>query len=70
MSKYIIRQLNLLKNGLVNPREEWVEKNRSLLFSQISNTLPEKDFSVHAKTSSFKQIFLVISSAFDIKMFL
>ncbi len=69
MSKYIIRQLNSLKNGLVNPREEWVEKNRSLLFSQISNTLPEKDFSVHAKTSIFKQIFLVISAAFDVKMF-
>lgn len=39
MSKDILRQLKNLKSGEVNPRADWVSKNRSLLLSQISNTV-------------------------------
>lgn len=40
MSKDIIRQLKQLKQDTVNPRSEWVAKNRAILLSQIKNTLP------------------------------
>ena len=33
------KQLKNLKHGEVNPRQEWLEKNRGLLLSQIRNTV-------------------------------
>lgn len=43
MSKDILRQLKNLKSGEVNPRADWVSKNRSLLLSQIGNTVNASD---------------------------
>ncbi len=40
MSNRLVRQLSTMKHAGVNPRAEWVEKNRSLLLSQIKNTVP------------------------------
>lgn len=40
MSRDLIRQLKSLKHEAVNPRGEWMFKNRELLVSQIKNTLP------------------------------
>jgi len=42
MSREIIAQLKKLKTGRVNPREEWIQKNRALLLSQIKNTVNEE----------------------------
>jgi len=39
MSHGIIRQLNSLKSGEINPRADWVSKNRGILLSQIRNTV-------------------------------
>ncbi len=39
MSREIIAQLKSLRNGDVNPKQEWLEKNRGLLLSQIKNTV-------------------------------
>jgi len=39
MSKGILRQLKDLKSGEVNPRAEWMQTNRSVLLSQIKNTI-------------------------------
>ena len=35
----IKRQLRELKCGEINPREEWLRKNRAVLLSQIKNTI-------------------------------
>lgn len=34
------KQLKALKHGEVNPREEWLKKNRGFLLAQIKNTIP------------------------------
>ncbi len=39
MSREIIAQLKNLRTGKVNPKQEWLEKNRALLLSQIKNTV-------------------------------
>lgn len=52
MSRNLIKKLKSLKNGEVNPRAEWLEKNRSFLLSQIKNTIP----AVEAKNSAWKII--------------
>lgn len=40
MSKLLIQQLKALRHKEVNPSPEWLTKNRSLLLSQIKNTVP------------------------------
>ena len=35
------KQLKMLTKGEVNPKEEWVKKNRELLLSQIKNTISD-----------------------------
>ncbi|MFA6490657.1 MAG: hypothetical protein WCT43_02100 [Candidatus Magasanikbacteria bacterium] len=42
MSRELKRQLNSMKHEAVKPNAEWVAKNRSLLLSQIKNTIPQK----------------------------
>jgi hypothetical protein len=42
MSKEIIRQLKSLKHAETGPSEQWLQKNRELLLSQIKNTVPIK----------------------------
>lgn len=42
MSKEIIRQLKSLKHAETGPNEQWLQKNRELLLSQIKNTMPIK----------------------------
>ena len=42
MSRELKRQLNQLKHSEVKPSAEWVAKNRSLLLSQIKNTVSKK----------------------------
>lgn len=42
MSKEIIRQLKSLKHVETGPNEQWLQKNRELLLSQIKNTMPVK----------------------------
>jgi hypothetical protein len=39
MSREIIAQLKKLRTGEVNPKQEWLEKNRAILLSQIKNTV-------------------------------
>ena len=39
MSKEIIRQLKSLQHADIRPNEEWLQKNRELLLSQINNTI-------------------------------
>lgn len=39
MSREIIAQLKNLRQGDVNPKEEWLQKNRAVLLSQIKNTV-------------------------------
>lgn len=39
MSREIIAQLKSLRNGDVNPKQEWLVRNRGLLLSQIKNTV-------------------------------
>ena len=43
MSRDILRQLKNLKSGETNPRQDWVSKNRSVLLSQIGNTVNASD---------------------------
>ena len=43
MSRDILRQLKNLKSGEINPRQDWVSKNRSVLLSQIGNTVNASD---------------------------
>lgn len=40
MSRELKRQLKGLKHEAINPRGEWISKNREVLLSQITNTLP------------------------------
>lgn len=42
MSKDLVQQLSKMKHAGVNPRGEWIQKNRSVLLSQIKNTIPAK----------------------------
>ncbi len=42
MSRELKRQLKSMKHEVVKPDAEWVAKNRSLLLSQIKNTVPQK----------------------------
>ncbi len=49
MSKEIIRQLKSLKHTETGPNEAWLQKNRELLLSQISNTVSPKE---HVKFNS------------------
>lgn len=39
MSRDLIAQLKSLRTGDVNPKQEWLEKNRAVLLSQIKNTV-------------------------------
>lgn len=39
MPRDIIKQLKSLKSGEINPRADWVSQNRSVLLSQIRNTV-------------------------------
>jgi hypothetical protein len=43
MRKNLVRQLRSLKHEVVKPSAGWVQKNRSLLLSQIRNTVSEKE---------------------------
>lgn len=43
MPKSLTKQLKNLQYGEINPDEKWVIKNRSILLSQIKNTLPVRD---------------------------
>lgn len=42
MSRELIEQLKRLKHDEVTPRQEWLQKNREILLSQIKNTVAEK----------------------------
>jgi len=41
MSRNLIRQLKQLKHGEVSPRAEWLKESRSVLLSQIKNTISD-----------------------------
>ncbi|KKQ40686.1 MAG: hypothetical protein US58_C0014G0048 [Candidatus Magasanikbacteria bacterium GW2011_GWA2_37_8] len=58
MSKEIIAQLTSLKNAEVNPKQEWLTKNRALLLSQIKNTVSDTPKTMVIRRNIIKKQFL------------
>jgi len=59
MSREVIEQLTSIRHEAVNPRTEWVARNRAMLLSQIKNTVTEEArLSWHERAWAALSIFL------------